>query len=115
MNARELYVLSQWLEPLMQKKRNPAIVGHLDVSIEDPNGLDHLFRIENTGDVREPWQLSGLILNGAGVPKGEECFCHFGSCSHMVRALRELRKGTVTVSSVPDFAELIFIEPGGIA
>ena len=106
MNARELYLISQWLDPLMRKKSNPATVDYVEVEIEDPSGNDHTFRISSTGDTREPWQLTGLALNGRFVV-GQQCWCHFRTCAALVRALRDIRKGNVTITVNQPECELI--------
>jgi len=95
----------------MRKNKNPGTVDYVEVELEEPSGLDHTFRISTTGDTREPWQLTGVVLNGHLVT-GQQCWTHFKSCASLVRVLHEVRKGKVELTMDQSTGELIITTKG---
>lgn len=105
MNSRDLHIAVQGLESLMLRRKSPVTVDGLEVDIEDPTGLDHTFRISTTGDPREPWLLTGVVVNGRLV-KGQRCWRHFKTFADLSRILVLIRKGKATVSMNQAHCEL---------
>ena len=93
----------------MLKRKDPVTVDYIEVEVEDPEGVDHTFQISTTGDTREPWLLTGIVLNGH-VIVGPKCWAHFETFKDLASVLQKVRKGRLVVSSVPKENELHFTE-----